>query len=118
MLASLQGESPTRVQVIGTWTVFFGAAGLVLMSGSIDWKLLLVAFIAGDWAGGVVANAAESTRDWWRDKTRARQIFHIAHVAEVPLVWWLTGGGWVFYVLMVVLIAKLAIFEMGAERAS
>ena len=116
MLEEIQGRTPSRLQLVLTYTMFVVATGLVLLHAGGGWKDILLALIAGDWAAGVVANAAQSTRVWWRDRLRARRIFLALHFLEIPLVWWLCGNDNVLFVtLMLVLFAKLSIFMLGRE---
>ncbi len=79
------------------------------------WRSVVLAVVAADWCGGIIANAAESTRAWWRRRTTGRRIFIAVHLIEIPIVWWLADGSLAFWVLMLVLAAKLSVFMLGRE---
>lgn len=117
MLNAILGQRPSPFLVISSVGMFIAAAVLTIVTLGTGWKTLILAFIAGDWAAGVIANSAESTRVWWRDRLPKRRTFIIVHLLEVPLVWWLTGGGTVFALFGFVLIAKLAVFILGRDPA-
>lgn len=116
MLAEIQGHNPTRLQLTTTYGLFVGTTVLIILWYGMDWKSLILAVIAGDWAAGIVANSARSTRDWWRDRLTARRVFLVIHLLEVPLVWWLCAGdSQLFGILMLTLFAKLSVFLLGRE---
>ena len=116
MLEELQGRTPTRFQLIATYGLFAATVALTVLHYGTGWKVLLLALIAGDWAAGIVANSALSTRAWWRDRLLARRVFYALHLAEIPLVWWLCEGDvQLFGTLMLVLCAKLSVFTLGRD---
>ncbi len=111
--AAFHGDHPGPFQLIATYAIGLAAAGLTLLSLDITWKTVILAVLVFDWVGGIVANAAETVRTWWRARPKARTAFLLIHLLEVPLLWWLTGGGLAFYILVLVLAAKLSIFVLG-----
>ena len=82
----------------------------------MTWQTLLLAVLAVDWCGGVVANSAETVRAWWRERPRLSKAFVVVHLLELPLVYWLAGGGLVFYVFALVLAMKLGVFLLGGKK--
>ena len=114
-LGSMHGNTPTGFQLAATYAVGIGAAVLALATLGLTWKTVLLAILAFDWAGGVVANSADPVRAWWRDRPRMQAAFIIVHLIELPLVFWLTDGGAAFYVLALVLAAKLSVFVLGGR---
>lgn len=112
-LEPFQGENPSYPQLIATYGIGFMAATLTLNYLGLGWESAILAFIVFDWVGGVVANAAEPVRKWWRTRPHLKAKFFIVHVLEIPLVYLLTGGEILFYILLIVLAAKLSIFEIG-----
>ena len=115
--AFLFGEAATRLQVVASLaTAAVGAlavAALTGLEGWADWVLLLAAF---DVFGGVVSNAARSTRALHAAAgPAARRRFFLIHAAELPLYWWLAGGGPVFWLLATGMAAKLSVYALGAE---
>lgn len=117
MLNAILGQKPSPFLVISSVGMFIAAVVLTIMTLGTGWKALILAFIAGDWAAGIIANSAESTRVWWRDRLPKRRTFIIVHLLELPLVWWLTGGGIGFVLFGFVLAAKLAVFILGRDPA-
>lgn len=115
MFDVILGKRPSPFLIISSVGMFIAAAVLTIVTLGTGWKVLVLAFVAGDWAAGVIANSAESTRAWWRDRLPKRRNFIIVHLLELPLVWWLTGGGTVFALFVFVLIAKLAVFILGRD---
>ena len=115
-LRSLHGNEPTGFQLFATYGVGAAAAALTLAALDFNWKTALLAFLAFDWVGGVVANAAETVREWWRDRPRLKTAFIVVHLIELPLAYWLAGGGVVFYVLGLALAVKLSVFIVGWRR--
>lgn len=115
MLEELHGRTPTRLQLVSTWGVAAAAFVFTLYALGTDWRSILLAVIAADWCGGIIANAAESTRVWWRRRAMGRRIFIAVHLIEIPIVLWLAEGGLAFWVLMLVLAAKLSVFMLGRE---
>ncbi|MGJ3231583.1 MAG: hypothetical protein ACFE0P_07280 [Oceanicaulis sp.] len=118
MLGAVMGERPTRFQVLSSVIVGSAAALLTVIVFGWSWKAALLALLAFDWAGGVVANAAEPVRAWWRPRPRLRAVFFAVHAVEAPLVYALTGGGAAFAVFAILLAAKLSVFVLGVERPS
>lgn len=116
MLGEIQGRTPSPLQLVSTYGLFVVTVGLVILHAGHGWKAILLAVLAGDWAAGIVANAAVSTRAWWRDRLHARRVFLFLHIAQIPIVWWLCDGDMtLFAVLMLALFAKLSVFLLGRE---
>ncbi len=118
MLGSLHGNKPTTFQLVSSYGVGLGAALLVLVSLEFSWKTALLAFLALDWVGGIVANSAETVRDWWRERPEMSRAFIAVHLIELPIVFWLSGGGVTFALFGLVLAAKLSIFLLGQPSLS
>ena len=76
-------------------------------------KGVLLAILAFDWAGGVVANASEPVRAWWRDRTNLRPYFYGLHVVELPVALWLADGEPSFGWLAALLTLKIVAFARG-----
>lgn len=115
-LDPIQGKSPSLLQLFTSYGIGLGAAALVLTQLDFTWKTALLAALAFDWCGGLVANAAPPVRGWWRTRPGLSRAFLPFHLMELPVIYWLTGGGTVFYCFCLVMAAKLAIFELGKER--
>lgn len=105
-----QGENPTTLQLILTW-----GAGLIAFA--VVWQLtqgglsgLIIALLAADWTGGVVAHSHQTVADWWRERLTLRLAFYLIHVPEVVLLFLLTGSNALFWSMLAVLAAKLAVF--------
>ncbi|MEM9781006.1 MAG: hypothetical protein AAF899_00880 [Pseudomonadota bacterium] len=114
MLAALHGHNPTPFQLVSSYALGAASAALTLVVLGIDGKTALLALLVLDWTAGVVANSAEAVRAWWRRRPHLRVPFIVVHFVELPLVFWLTGGGEVFAILLLVLAAKLSVFMLGA----
>ena len=113
----LFGQTATRLQVASSLAT--GAVGMLAVAAitglerPADWLLLIGAF---DVFGGVVSNAARSTRATQAASgPAARRRFLLIHAAEVPLFWWLAAGGPVFWLLAAGITAKLSIHALGVE---
>ena len=117
MLASLHRLNPTPFQLVSSYGVGVTSAAFTLIAIGIDSKTVLLAFLVLDWTAVVVANSAETVRAWWREQPRFRIAFIAVHLLELPLVFWLSGGGEVFVILTLVLSAKLSVFLLGAPSA-
>ncbi|MDF0601075.1 hypothetical protein P1J78_10065 [Psychromarinibacter sp. C21-152] len=115
LLAPLHGHHSTPLQRAATDGVAGAAAALALFRLPPGWTGWLLAPIAADWAGGSPANAARSTRRWRASRPRLRRGFHALHVAEIPVVWWLSPRPLVFQLLSLTLAAKLTVFELGTR---
>ncbi|MEE4349519.1 MAG: hypothetical protein V2J26_04760 [Pacificimonas sp.] len=87
------------------------AAAATWWHGPPGWRGIVLAVIAFDWAGGIVANLSAPVRNWWRDRDGARLAFIIVLLAGIPVVWWLTSGSALFYALMLLLVIKLSAFS-------
>ncbi len=116
LVEALHGSRPTVFQLTATYAVFVGAMAVVLAGKGVSVASILLALVAGDWAGGVVANAAPSTRAWWRARREWRAAYYAVHLFELPVVWLLTGGGAAFALMALVLTMKLSIFALGASE--
>ena len=116
VLRSIHGNKPTGFQLCATYGVGVAAAALTLAALGFSWKTALLAFLAFDWVGGIVANSADTVRAWWRNRPRMKKAFIIIHLIELPLVFWLAGGGVAFYVLALMLAVKLSVFMLGARQ--
>ena len=117
-LDALHGNRPAVFQLVATYGVGFAAAALVLTTQGFGWRSWLLALVAADWCGGVVANAAAPVRAWWTARPRMKTGFVLVHLAELPLIYWLSGGGVAFYILAVVLAAKLSVFMLGQQASA
>ncbi|MEO1014758.1 MAG: hypothetical protein AAFX08_06160 [Pseudomonadota bacterium] len=117
LMEALHGTRPTSFQLTATYAVFIGAMAIVFAGQGVSPKSILLALVAGDWAGGVVANAAPSTRAWWRERRDLRLPFYLVHLLELPIVWLLTGGGLAFALMALVLTMKLSVFALEAAEA-
>lgn len=117
MLASLHGLKPTLFQLMSSYGVGIASAAFTLIALGIDWKTLLLALLVLDWTAGVVANSAETVRAWWQARPHLRIAFLVVHILELPLMFWLSGGGEIFVILTLVLAAKLSVFLLGAPSA-
>lgn len=61
-LIALHGYFPTPLQLIATYEIAIGAAGLTFWHLGVGWRAWIIALLAADWAGGVIANSAENYR--------------------------------------------------------
>ena len=111
------GRDPSALQLVATHGVGLASAALVISALGADWRSFVLALAAYDWCGGVVANAAEPVRAWWRTRPGMHRGFIVVHLVELPIVYWLSGGGLIFYVLAIVLAMTLAVFSFGARRS-
>ena len=113
----LHGNRATPFQLAASYGVGLGAAALVILVLGLSWKTALLGLVAVDWVGGIVANAAEPVRAWWRDRPRWRAAFIAVHIVELPIVFWLSGGGIVFALFALILATKLSVFLLGSARS-
>lgn len=112
-LTLVHGRTPTVFQVLGTWITFVVAAGLVLWHVGFNLSGLVLALFAGDWTAGIVANSAESVRAWWRAHPKYRLPFHLVHLVLLGVAYLIAGPSLVFQLLVLALIVKLTVFELG-----
>lgn len=97
-----------------TYAIGSGAAIHAWNTGPGGIAGAVLALLALDWAGGIIANATRSTRIYHADKPVSWTLVFVAlHAAEMPLLWWLAPdaafAGW----MLVLLAAKLAVFIAG-----
>ena len=116
-LSFIHGNKPSGFQLFATYGVGVAAAALTLATLGFNWKTALLAFLAFDWVGGIVANSAETVRAWWRERPRMKTAFIVIHLIELPLVFWLAGGGVAFYTLALMLAIKLSVFVLGSRQS-
>ena len=115
---ALHGYHPTVLQLIATYGLAIGAAGLTISYLGVEWRAWIIALLAADWVGGTIANSAETVRSWWRARPRLSVGFVAIHIIEWLLLWWLTSGGLMFGLLSLALLAKLSVFMLGQSYFS
>lgn len=117
MLEDVQGENPTRIQLIATYGMAVAAAAAMWFARPFEWQTVVLMLFAADIAAGVVANAAKSTRQYWAKKADWVPLAFVGvHLAELPILWWLSGGDITFWVLALAMATKLATFWLGQEE--
>ena len=79
------------------------------------WEQALLFLLAFDIAAGWLSNLTESTRSFWKTRSRALQVSYIViHLAVYPVVLWvLTDSVWVWGFLFMALLGKLGAFMVG-----
>ncbi len=114
VLKLLQGETPGALQLILTYGLaLLGAATMLWLAGANIIGAIL-AVIAADWFGGIVANSARSTRAFWAKlPSWTSPAFVIVHLCEVPIIYWLVSGDQKYAFLLPILGVKLAVFLIG-----
>ena len=118
VLEPIHGKNPTKTQLITTYGLFVTAAILTIYLLDRNWRTFVLAFVAGDWAGGIAANASASVRNWWQKRPKLSKLFWLVHIVEIPLVWWLAEGTAIFSVFFLIWAAKLSVFELGQSERS
>lgn len=98
ILRELHGTRPKIREILATWTAAILAMAVVVVGEqsavwSPDlWRTIVVAIVAGDVAGGIVANFSRSTNAYYAVRPRMRLIFLALHVVQ-PLAMWIASGG-------------------------
>ncbi|MBU6333960.1 MAG: hypothetical protein KGS47_06105 [Chloroflexi bacterium] len=113
-LAWILGETPTPRTVVAAGVLGAGVAvAVVLASPGVWWMRLILLFLAFDLAAGLVSNLSASTRAFWRARPRGwRWAFIVLHASVYPLaIWSLAGTGAIMWILLAVLLAKIAAFS-------
>ncbi len=114
ILRLIHGESPHPAGVILTWLLGFLAAAATWREGPDGLAGALLALLALDWTGGVVANATRATRAAWATLSRTAAVaFLAAHLLEVPILLLLTSSTPHLRGLVIILLLKLAVFAVG-----
>jgi hypothetical protein len=117
MLKELFGESPTVRQV--SFALGYAVFGLlfVYFARPFEWQTIVLMIMAADIFGGVISNASSSTRAHWAGKSRWAAIaFVTVHLIEIPIIWWLSGGDIVFWLLTFAMLAKIGVFLIGQDE--
>lgn len=114
ILALLHGDKPSVSQIAMTYAAAGLAAVCALYIWGFGWRGILAAVVCADWYGGIVANAARSTRAYWATLPRFTVLaFCAVHLAEIPVLWILLGDTPASYLLWPAVIAKIAVFLLG-----
>ena len=114
VLKLLQGETPSTLQLILTYGLALLGAAMMLWLAGTNITGVILAVIAADWFGGIVANSARSTRAFWAQlPSWTKPAFVIVHLCEVPIIYWLVSGDQMYAFLLPILGAKLAVFLIG-----
>jgi hypothetical protein len=78
------------------------AAGLVLillLPNELPlWKMMLIAVLYVDIAGGVVANLSTSTNQYYQDRNQQRTIFALLHILQPAIFILVFPAAWLYYV--------------------
>ena len=110
----LHGRDPIPAVLALTYLTGLAAAALVLHLGPGGWTGILLAVFALDWSAGIVANAARSTRAYYAGLPLSVSVlFVLVHLAEMPLLWWLSAGTGIWAWMQLILTVKLVVFVAG-----
>lgn len=110
----LHGRDPIPAVLALIYVIGCVAALFVWFSGPGGWQGALLAVFALDWAAGIVANAALSTRAYYAELPVWVSVLFVAiHIFEVPILWWLVGGTDLFGWMLLLLTIKAAVFVCG-----
>lgn len=117
LTAFLFGKEATQLQVVTSFgTAAIAMLAVAMLTGLQIWSDWILLFAAFDIFGGVVSNAAASTRMvHGASGTPARRQFFMIHCAEIPVIWWLADGGPAFWLLAAGMAAKLSVYALGSE---
>jgi hypothetical protein len=112
----LVGETPRplTIGVAGVLGLSFALA--VTLSHPTVWSVsLLLMVTAFDLVAGLVSNLSTSTQVFWRSRAKPLQVTYVlVHALAYPLLLWsITGGGLVWWLLLTVLAAKTTAFVRG-----
>jgi hypothetical protein len=92
------GEEARLIDVVFTWAAALIAVGIVVLRPSTRpvattwWQIAIVALIAGDLVGGVVANFSEGTDRYYAARPRLRVGFLLLHVVQPTVLYFIIGG--------------------------
>ena len=115
-LAYLVGDAPRPRTLVGA-----ACAGLALglvaffFTDTSTWQRVVLFALAFDIGAGWVSNLSESTRSFWKKRSRALQVSYIViHLGLYPVALWvLTDSVWVWGLLLIALLGKLGAFVVG-----
>lgn len=92
-LAKLHGEQSTLADVVVTHVVAYMITALIgwlaWRDGLAGWQVAVLAVLAVDIAGGVVANVTAGTDQYYGARPRLRKVFLGLHVVQPLVLWWL-----------------------------
>lgn len=119
-LAYLVGESPRPRTLLGA-----ACGGLALglfalyFTDTLLWERVLLFALTFDIAAGWISNLSESTRSFWKKRSRALQVSYIViHLGLYPVALWvLTDSVWVWGFLLIALLGKLGAFVVGLVKS-
>ncbi len=98
VLREVHGEEAPLFDVVFSWVAAIVAAAIVVVRPAARpstiawWEVALVAVIAADLAGGVVANFTSGTDRYYAARPRLRIGFLLLHVVQPTLMYLAIGG--------------------------
>ena len=119
-MAYLVGDAPRSRTLVGA-----ACAGLALglfafaFTGTLAWQRVVLFTLAFDIGAGWVSNLSESTRSFWKKRSRGLQVSYIViHLAVYPVALWVpTDSVWVWGLLLIALLGKLGAFVVGLVKS-
>lgn len=120
VIAYLVGDAPRPRTLVGA-----ACAGLALglvaffFTDMSTWQRVVLFTLAFDIGAGWVSNLSESTRSFWRKRSRGLQVSYIVvHLAVYPLaLWLLTDSLLVWGILGMALLGKVGAFMLGRVKS-
>jgi hypothetical protein len=110
----LHGAAPSPIALAFAYAIGLAAAALAWQAGPGGIAGAILALLAIDWAAGIIANATRSTRAYHAGKPLWWALAFVAlHMAEIPLLWWLTRDTTLASWMLLMLAMKLAVFVIG-----
>ena len=119
-MAYLVGDTPRPRTLVGA-----ACAGLalgvsaVVFTDTLFWQRVVLFILSFDIAAGWVSNLSESTRSFWKKRSRALQVSYIViHLAVYPVALWvLTNSVWMWGFLFLALLGKVGAFMVGRVKS-
>lgn len=116
LIAWLVGITPTKRTLVVAGVAGLALAGVVTLATSqMGWGHIVLFLVAFDIGAGWVSNLSQSTRSFWKTRSRAVQVGYIVlHLAFYPVALWvLADSVWVWGLLIMALLGKLGAFMVG-----
>lgn len=120
LTAWLVGITPTKRTLVVAGVAGLALAGVVTLATSqLGWGHIVLLLLAFDIGAGWVSNLSQSTRSFWKTRSRALQVSYvILHLALYPVALWvLADSVWVWGFLFMALLGKVGAFVVGLVKS-